>query len=95
MGDISISEGKWTTSVYSLMRETKYAEVIQILQQQLANFPGNRAALSLLGYCYYYLQDYGNASNWYILIAISSEIITAVTTNWQKETRTSWNTKLC
>jgi len=40
-------------------------EVINILTNELNFSPRNRAALSLLGYCYYQIQDYGNASDMY------------------------------
>jgi len=33
-------------------------------------FPKSRAALSLLGYCYYQVQDFMSAANWYILYII-------------------------
>jgi len=33
-----------------------------LLNIELQNFPRSRAALSLLGYCYYYLQDYRAAT---------------------------------
>lgn len=59
-----LPEGQFTTTVYSLMSEGKYQEVIQILEVQLESFPSNRAALSLLGYCYYYLQAFQEASQW-------------------------------
>lgn len=37
----------------------------QVLSNQLQQFPRSRAALSLLGYCYYQVQDYGHASEKY------------------------------
>lgn len=36
--------------------EGKYADAVRVLQLELQNFPRSRAALSLLGFCYYYLQ---------------------------------------
>lgn len=60
-----IAEGQYTATIYNLIAEQKYAEVVQILEAQLEQFPVNRAALSLLGYCYYYQQDFGNASRCY------------------------------
>ena len=37
-------------------RDGKYAEAARALAAELQNFPRSRAALSLLGYCYYYMQ---------------------------------------
>lgn len=56
-----IAEGAYTETIYGLIHDGKYAEVIARLGMELQNFPRSRAALSLLGYCYYMLQDYGNA----------------------------------
>jgi tetratricopeptide repeat protein 30 len=60
----SISEGQWTTTIYSLINEKRYQEVVSILTRQLEFFPNNRAGLSLLAYCYYYLQDFPSAVQW-------------------------------
>ncbi len=59
-----VPEGKWTNTIYTMMKEGKHAEVIQILAPQLQNFPNNRAALSLMAYCRYYLQEFAEAANW-------------------------------
>ena len=40
-------------------------EVIGILTNELQFSPRNRAALSLLAYCYFYIQDYGSAADMY------------------------------
>jgi tetratricopeptide repeat protein 30 len=61
-----VPEGQWTKTVYTLITEGKYQECISLLEPQLENFPMNRAALSLLGWCYYYLQDFAAASEWYV-----------------------------
>lgn len=60
-----IIEGQWTSSIYSLIAEKKYTEAVDLLQPQLEFFPNNRAALSLLAYCFYNLQDYNAASACY------------------------------
>lgn len=39
--------------------------MISILTNELQFSPRNRAALSLLGHCYFYIQDYGNAADMY------------------------------
>ena len=40
-------------------------QAVKILNQQLQSFPESRCALSLLGYCYYHMQDFGNAADTY------------------------------
>eukprot|EP00756_Hemistasia_phaeocysticola_P032202 Hpha_TRINITY_DN16397_c1_g11::TRINITY_DN16397_c1_g11_i1::g.62579::m.62579/K19683/TTC30, DYF1; tetratricopeptide repeat protein 30 len=61
-----VQEGNYTTTVYTLIKEHKYDEVVEILNAELeSNFPRSRAALSLLSYCYYMLADYTNASVMY------------------------------
>lgn len=61
-----VQEGNFTTTVYGLIRDHQYEEVIEILTQQLeTNFPRSRAAMSLLGYCYYQLGDFANAAVMY------------------------------
>ena len=47
------------------MRDQKYKEVIDILSSELQFSPRNRAGLSLLGYSYFQIQDYGNAADCY------------------------------
>jgi tetratricopeptide repeat protein 30 len=39
--------------------------VISILTYELQFSPRNRAALSLLGHCYYYIQDYAQSADMY------------------------------
>uniref|UniRef100_A0A7S3YCX0 Tetratricopeptide repeat protein 30 n=3 Tax=Lotharella globosa TaxID=91324 RepID=A0A7S3YCX0_9EUKA len=57
--------GNGTQAIYSLIRDGKYQVAVDILDQELQNHPNSRAALSLMGYCYYYLQDFGNAAQIY------------------------------
>ena len=52
-----IPEGRATETIYGLIRDGKHDECAKLLEIQLANAPDSRPALSLLGYCYYYL-DY-------------------------------------
>ena len=60
-----IQDGQMTATVYTLIREEKFAEAIQVLSNQLQMFPRSRAALSLLGYCYYQVQDFNQAADKY------------------------------
>lgn len=56
-----IQEGEFTQTIYNLIREQKYEEARTILLTQLEYFPTSRAALSLLAYCSFALQDFANA----------------------------------
>ncbi len=60
-----VGDGNKTQIVYTMIRDGQYTEAIKTLNQELANHPKSRAALSLLGYCYYYMQDFGNAAQTY------------------------------
>ena len=60
-----IPEGAFTATIYGLIRDSDYTEAIRLLNVQLSNFPKSRAALSLLGYCHYHMQDFPNASSTY------------------------------
>ena len=46
------------TTIYTMIKEQRYDEAVQILHYQLQVFPRSRAALSLIAYCQYYLQDF-------------------------------------
>eukprot|EP00760_Papus_ankaliazontas_P011760 PhM_4_TR1501/c0_g1_i1/m.45887/K19683/TTC30, DYF1; tetratricopeptide repeat protein 30 len=61
-----VQEGTFTSTVYTMINEKRYDEVIEILTTQLeSNFPRSRAALSLLSYCHYHKGDYNAAANSY------------------------------
>ena len=60
-----IQDGQFTATVYTLIREGRLEEVITILNKQLQTSPRSRAALSLLAYCYYNLQDFRMAATMY------------------------------
>ncbi|CAH8502550.1 unnamed protein product [Schistosoma rodhaini] len=62
---MKIKEGEFTAAIYGAIKDQKYKEAINILNQQLLVHPTNRAALSLLGYCFYQLQDFVSASDCY------------------------------
>ena len=61
----AVPDGQYTQTIYSLIRDQKYHEVIDILSNELQFSPRNRAALSLLGFSYFQIQDYGNAADCY------------------------------
>uniref|UniRef100_A0A7N8X7L2 Tetratricopeptide repeat protein 30 n=1 Tax=Mastacembelus armatus TaxID=205130 RepID=A0A7N8X7L2_9TELE len=49
----------------TLIIYSQYVEAIHILNGQLQKHTKSRAALSLLGYCYYHIQDFTNAAECY------------------------------
>lgn len=55
-------EGKYSTTIYTMIKEQRYDEAVQILHYQLQVFPRSRAALSLIAYCQYYMQDFQAAA---------------------------------
>ena len=61
--------------IYGAIKEGKYAEAIELLTAELANFPRSRAALSLLGYCYYQVADFNAASEIYeTLVSVCPDV---------------------
>lgn len=61
----AIKDGEYTATVYKLIKESQYVDAIHILNGQLQKHTKSRAALSLLGYCYYHLQDFSSAAECY------------------------------
>jgi len=49
----AVPDGQYTQTIYSLIRDGKHNDVINILVNELQFSPRNRAGLSLLGYCYF------------------------------------------
>jgi len=54
-----------TKTVYSHIMQHQYDKAIKLLNAELQNFPTSRCCLSLLGYCYYHMQDFQNAQQVY------------------------------
>ncbi|KAE8282743.1 Tetratricopeptide repeat protein 30A [Larimichthys crocea] len=61
----AIKDGEYTATIYKLIKDGQYVEAIHILNGQLQKHTKSRAALSLLGYCYYHLQDFTNSAECY------------------------------
>ncbi|XP_055008510.1 tetratricopeptide repeat protein 30A isoform X2 [Boleophthalmus pectinirostris] len=61
----AIKDGEYTATIYKLIKESQYVDAIHILNGQLQKHTKSRAALSLLGYCYYHLQDFSSAAECY------------------------------
>uniref|UniRef100_A0A8B9JVS1 Tetratricopeptide repeat protein 30 n=1 Tax=Astyanax mexicanus TaxID=7994 RepID=A0A8B9JVS1_ASTMX len=49
----------------SFIKDGRYGDAIHILSNELQKQMKSRAALSLLGYCYYHMQDFTNAAECY------------------------------
>ena len=56
MANIEIKDGEYTKTIYSMIKEQRYSEAVNILSFIYDSNPSSRAALSLLAYCYYYTQ---------------------------------------
>mgnify|MGYP001208987541 FL=1 len=65
MATIEIKDGEYTKTIYTLIKEQRYSEAINVLSFIYDSNPSSRAALSLLAYCYYFTQDFVNAANCY------------------------------
>lgn len=61
----AIKDGEYNATIYRLIRDGQYVEAIHILNGQLQKHAKSRAALSLLGFCYYHIQDFGSAAECY------------------------------
>nr|XP_043906241.1 tetratricopeptide repeat protein 30A isoform X2 [Solea senegalensis] len=61
----AIKDGEYTATIYKLIKDGHYLEAIPILNVQLQKHTKSRAALSLLGFCYYHMQDFTNAAECY------------------------------
>uniref|UniRef100_A0A8C2F124 Tetratricopeptide repeat protein 30 n=1 Tax=Cyprinus carpio TaxID=7962 RepID=A0A8C2F124_CYPCA len=61
----TIKDGEYTATVYKMIKEGRYGDAIHILSKEHQKHTKSRAALSLLGYCYYHMQDFINAAECY------------------------------
>ncbi|XP_044747096.1 tetratricopeptide repeat protein 30A isoform X1 [Coccinella septempunctata] len=59
-----INDGDFTKTIYSLIKDNRFGEAIRVLHG-ISESNSTRAGLSLLAYCYFYTQDYANASSYY------------------------------
>ncbi|KAI5061927.1 hypothetical protein GOP47_0022466 [Adiantum capillus-veneris] len=57
--------GNLTALVYGYIRDSLHTKAINVLEEKLLWFPDSHAALSLLGYCHYYLGDFCTAASAY------------------------------
>mmetsp|Transcript_13033 Transcript_13033/g.35479 ORF Transcript_13033/g.35479 Transcript_13033/m.35479 type:complete len:586 (+) Transcript_13033:92-1849(+) len=64
-GQRTIPEGAFTQTIYGLIRDSRHTDAIEHLLVELQNSPENHAALSLLGYCFYYSGQFEQAIEMY------------------------------
>lgn len=50
---VAIADGQYTSTIYGWIKESKFEDVLTVLEPLVEESPDNRAGLSLLGYCYY------------------------------------------
>eukprot|EP00892_Ulva_mutabilis_P003389 jgi/Ulvmu1/1421/UM011_0150.1 len=62
---VTMMDGQYTSTVYSLIKDGRFSEAMGCLETVLEILPSNRAALSLLGYCYYHYGHYESACQAY------------------------------
>ena len=65
MQNRACEEGQYTQAVYGSIKEGRYDEAVRILEFERQNFPRSRAALSVLAFCYYHMQDFKNCAATY------------------------------
>ncbi|KAF7283914.1 tetratricopeptide repeat domain 30 [Rhynchophorus ferrugineus] len=59
-----INDGDFTKTVYGLIKDSRFSEAIKVLHG-IPESNSTRAGLSLLAYCYFYIQDFNNAATYY------------------------------
>ncbi|KAI6242175.1 Tetratricopeptide repeat protein 30 [Aphelenchoides fujianensis] len=65
MAFVPIKDGEFTSTIYGMIRDNRFVDVMRILQFELQRIPNSRAGLSLLGYCFYQTQDFLMAAETY------------------------------
>ncbi|XP_040209040.1 tetratricopeptide repeat protein 30A isoform X1 [Rana temporaria] len=75
MAALQIKDGEYTATIYKMIKEGRYTEAVHILSIELQKQYRSRAGLSLLGYCYFQMQDFVNAADCYEqLMQINPEV---------------------
>ncbi|KAI6242149.1 Tetratricopeptide repeat protein 30 [Aphelenchoides fujianensis] len=65
MAFVPIKDGEFTSTIYGMIRDNRFVDVLRILHFELQRIPNSRAGLSLLGYCFYQTQDFLMAAETY------------------------------
>eukprot|EP00055_Hartaetosiga_balthica_P002876 m.5609 g.5609 ORF g.5609 m.5609 type:complete len:648 (-) comp2437_c0_seq1:427-2370(-) len=60
-----VPDGKYTETIYGLIKDNQYEQAAKILQAQQNSYPNSQAALSLLAFCYFHLHDFIGAADCY------------------------------
>eukprot|EP00878_Enallax_costatus_P023017 GHUV01024462.1.p1 GENE.GHUV01024462.1~~GHUV01024462.1.p1 ORF type:complete len:609 (+),score=194.63 GHUV01024462.1:460-2286(+) len=60
-----VPDGQMTQTIYGYIRDQKFEDAIQALQQELQFSPESRAGLSLLAYCQYHSGQFEHAASTY------------------------------
>ncbi|XP_033226934.1 tetratricopeptide repeat protein 30A isoform X2 [Belonocnema kinseyi] len=63
--NIQIKDGEYTKTIYTMIKEQRYTETIQVLSNLLDSHSTSRPCLSLLAHCYFYTQDFMAAAGCY------------------------------
>lgn len=75
MGAAPVPDGQYTAAVYGLIRAGRFGEATALLSRELQRSSRSRGGLSLMGYCYYQLQDFAAAAECYEqLVALHPEL---------------------
>lgn len=61
----NLAEQHKTSLIYGKIRDQRYGEAVKLLNEELERYPNSRAGLSLIGHCYYYMQEFGAAADAY------------------------------
>ncbi|NXH15396.1 TT30B protein, partial [Bucco capensis] len=70
-----VPDGQYTAVIYGLIGGGRYGEAVSLLSRELQKSCRSRGGLSLLGYCYYQLQDFAAAAECYEqLVALHPEL---------------------
>ena len=64
-----IKDGEFTTTIYTMIKESRFADAIRVLRYELHRNPDSRAGLSLLGFSYYGVQEFVLAAECYERLA--------------------------
>ncbi|KAG5877801.1 hypothetical protein JTB14_036823 [Gonioctena quinquepunctata] len=59
-----LNDGDFTKTIYTLIKDNRFGDAIKMLHG-ISESNSTRAGLSLLAYCYFYIQDFANAANYY------------------------------
>jgi hypothetical protein len=59
-----VKEGGLTRTVYALIRDHRFRDAIDILEDKLVFYPTSRAASALLGFCYFQVGGNAISAKW-------------------------------